>query len=375
MQLDEELLVAQQLITPGVTIESLQLLEALAREIEAVPLDVFVARHPADRRLAPHRPSIGPIDNPLQHPHVLTEAGPHEVSILVLAEPIDVEDARSLAQTPLHANPVAEIVAHVVPAERKHGHRIAAHLADRPRGRGGHLRPDRRPGVDSPAPVEGLVDERNGRGPPPPKDDRTDRHPFRILPVGIDRRALAGRGRKPGIGMGRLCPGLAGNLWRPAISLPVETLRRCLVGHPLPPDATFRGQRNIGKDRVARQRRHRVRIGLHRGSRRHPEESGFRIDGPQPPLLVRLDPGNVVTNRPDLPAFKTGRRDEHRKVGLATGARKGGRHIGLLTLRILQPKNQHVLGHPPLVTGNVRSDPQRKTLFAQQGVATVSGTI
>ena len=43
-------------------------------------------------------------------------------------------------ELPLHHDPVAEVVAHVVAAERQHGHRVAAHLADGAGGGGGGLR-------------------------------------------------------------------------------------------------------------------------------------------------------------------------------------------------------------------------------------------
>ena len=46
----------------------------------------------------------------------------------VLAEPVDVEDAGGAGEVALHAEPVTEVVAHVVAAEGKHGHGVAADL-------------------------------------------------------------------------------------------------------------------------------------------------------------------------------------------------------------------------------------------------------
>ena len=37
---------------------------------------------------------MGAFDDPLEHPHVLAEARPHEVAVVVGAEPVDAEDAR-----------------------------------------------------------------------------------------------------------------------------------------------------------------------------------------------------------------------------------------------------------------------------------------
>ena len=62
-----------------------------------------------------------------------------------------------------------------------------------------------------------------------------------------------------------------------------------------------------------RQRGHRVWIRLHGRSRRDAEESSFRIDRAQRPVLIRLDPGDIVADRPDLPAVESLRRHQHRR--------------------------------------------------------------
>ncbi len=64
--------------------------------------------------------------------------------LVVLAEPVDVEDLRQLR--PVAAadlEPVGEVVGHVVAAERQHRERVEAQLADRAGGRGGLLRAHR----------------------------------------------------------------------------------------------------------------------------------------------------------------------------------------------------------------------------------------
>ena len=64
---------------------------------------------------------------------VLAEAGPQELAVVVLAEPVDVEDPRQLgALAPADLEPVGEVVGHVVAAERQHRHRVEAELADVP---------------------------------------------------------------------------------------------------------------------------------------------------------------------------------------------------------------------------------------------------
>ena len=65
------------------------------------------------------------VDDPLEHAHVLAEPGPEEVAVVVTAEPVDAEDARRAGDVPSHVQPVGEVVAHVVAAERQHRHGVA----------------------------------------------------------------------------------------------------------------------------------------------------------------------------------------------------------------------------------------------------------
>ena len=62
-------------------VEGLQLFELLAREIEPLPLDVLVVRHPADRRFLADAAAVGAVDDPLEHAHVFAEARPDELAV------------------------------------------------------------------------------------------------------------------------------------------------------------------------------------------------------------------------------------------------------------------------------------------------------
>ena len=78
------------------------------------------------------------LEDPLEHAAVLAVAGPEELAVGVLAEPVDVEDLRQLRRVGRLADrqPVREVVAHVVAAERQHRERVAAQrrrLRRRPR--------------------------------------------------------------------------------------------------------------------------------------------------------------------------------------------------------------------------------------------------
>ena len=272
---------------------------------------------------------------------------------------------------------MAEIITHVVAAERQHRHRVAAHFTNRAGRRSGHLRTHRRAHVDAARPVEGLVDQRHRRRAAATENKGTDRHAIGIFPLRVDGRTLL-RGRsEPRVRMRGLGSGGFRDFRRPDFPLPIGRRRRRLRGHTFPPDAPAGSQRNIGEDGILRERGHRVGIGLVRRAGGYTEETSLGIDRAQAPLSIGLDPRDIVADGPDLPALflKMRGRDEHGEVRLATGAGKGRCHIGLLPLRILHPQNEHVLRHPALVTRHRRRDAQRKAFFSEERITTVAGTV
>src|SRR5258708_5599285 len=126
------------------------------------------------------------VHDPLQNPHVLAEAGPNEVAFFVLAEPVDVEDARSFGQMLAHIEPMAEIGAHVVATERQHGHGVAANLAHSAGGGGGGFRTHGGADVNAGRPVERLVYERHGGGATAAENERAYGHAFGRFPRRVD---------------------------------------------------------------------------------------------------------------------------------------------------------------------------------------------
>ena len=182
-------------------------LKLLFGEIQSFPLDVFVVRGPADGRLLALGAAVDAVHDPFEHPHVVAEAGPDEFAVCIFAEPVHVEDAGRAAERALHLDPVAEIIAHVIAAERQHGHGIAADLADFSRRGGGHLRSHGGADIYPGTPVESLVDERNGAGAAAAENDRADGNAGGILPGGINRRTLRSRSGKARVGMRRLGAG------------------------------------------------------------------------------------------------------------------------------------------------------------------------
>ena len=94
MQAEEEFFVTYDLSSPCGAVNGLKLFKSLFGKLEPGPLDVLIARHPADGGLAALRAALHAIHNPSENAHVFTEAGPQELAFRVPAEPVHMEDAR-----------------------------------------------------------------------------------------------------------------------------------------------------------------------------------------------------------------------------------------------------------------------------------------
>ena len=88
---------------------------------------------------------------------------------------------------------MAEVVGHVVAAERQHGERVTAHVAGRTDRGGSGFRAEGGGQVDTEVPVERLVDQRDSVFAATTEDHRAERDPLGIFPIRVDRRALARR--------------------------------------------------------------------------------------------------------------------------------------------------------------------------------------
>ena len=149
--------------------------------------------HVADGRFRGGGAAFDAVEHPLQHAHVFAVARPQEFSVRALAEPIHMENLRRIFQLRAHRQPVAEIIGHVVAAEGKHGHRIAARDADGARGGGGGFRSHRRADENAVLPVPRFVDQRSKARAAPAENERGDGHALGIFPVFRKRGRLRGR--------------------------------------------------------------------------------------------------------------------------------------------------------------------------------------
>src|SRR5690348_10245272 len=114
--------------------ESVEPLVAIPRErplhpapIDVEPGEVEAVRggNEAERRLHGLAATMDAIDHPLEDARVLAVARPEEAPFRVAPEPVHAEDLGRMDEARAHGEPMGEVVAHVVAAERDHGHGIA----------------------------------------------------------------------------------------------------------------------------------------------------------------------------------------------------------------------------------------------------------
>ena len=154
-------------------------------------------------------------------------------------------------------------------------------------------------------------------------------------------------------------------------------MRRRLIRHAFPPNAAVIRQRDVGKNRILRQRLHGVRVGAMARAGGDTKETGLRINRAQATVSIRLDPRDIVADRPNLPALlsESGRRYEHGKIRLTTRAGESRRHVGFFALGVFDAQDQHVFRHPAFVARHGTSDAEGETFLPQQSITAVAGTV
>ena len=206
------------------------------------------AGHPAEQRLLAADAAVRAVDDPLEDAHVLAEARPEELAVLVLPEP--VHHGRSWAGSGCAA---------ACPASARSSRPCCSRRrAASPSGRGARRRPCRSRRRSSPSPcvaprktpcvqlkacsTSGTVVARR-----PPKMIARDRHARRVVRRACESAGLL-RHRRGEAGV--RVRGLLGRARRPRAALPVDELGGGLAVLALPPHVAVRGQRDVGEDRV-----------------------------------------------------------------------------------------------------------------------------
>src|ERR1700678_747980 len=109
---------------PIAGIHAKQFIKGLARDCKAVEIERTRSRNIADRCFGGIRALFNAVEHPFQDAYIFAVSGPEQFPALIPAEPIHMENFGSVFESGTHLQPMPEIIAHVVTAERKHGHGI-----------------------------------------------------------------------------------------------------------------------------------------------------------------------------------------------------------------------------------------------------------
>ncbi len=210
-KLRKVLLAAVEIVEPAWNVEGKEILHGIGRDalrLETLNVDGALRGEEADGRGDGDgrgcKRFIGTLKDPLEDTCVFTKTGPHVATVLVLAEPVDLEDTREIVDifdAVADVEPVLKVLAHVVAAEGEHRKGIMTELSDLSLGSSGGLRGDAGAKEGALSPVEGLDDKRDGAGTTTSKEDGRDGNTFDVLPVGIKSGALVGGNGKARVGM------------------------------------------------------------------------------------------------------------------------------------------------------------------------------
>src|ERR1700745_2286664 len=96
---------------------------------EFIEIQILHPRNVTNRRFSGADAPLAAIDDPLQHPHVVAKPGPQKFSIRRFAEPVYVKNQWWIGQPFARFEPVPEIIADVVAAERQKSPRIRRGLS------------------------------------------------------------------------------------------------------------------------------------------------------------------------------------------------------------------------------------------------------
>src|SRR5512133_901146 len=169
---------------PAFDIHIQQLLHGVGGNVQTLGVDVLGGWQPSDGSIHGLRVSVDAFEDPLQDAAVLAVAGPEELAVFIGAEPVHVINLwqlRALMFPDLEV--VSEIVAHVVAAEGKHRHRIAAELSDLAGRRRGGLAARGSAQEGSMLPIERLCDQRYDARATSSEQDGVNRHALWVFPL------------------------------------------------------------------------------------------------------------------------------------------------------------------------------------------------
>src|SRR5271157_449875 len=180
-ELSIKLLNALDLFGPVLSIYLKKLIHGLFADVETGEVKISHMRHETDGCFFRRHFPFNPINHPLDYAEIIPESRPYKFSSSVLLEPVNQKYLRRVGHFLAHVHPVAEVIGHVITAERKHCHGITAHNANLPGSCGRCLRTKRRCFEHAVLPVEALTNEGYRVRPPSAKQDTRNGHAVWVI--------------------------------------------------------------------------------------------------------------------------------------------------------------------------------------------------
>src|SRR5262245_32589717 len=91
VEADEEFFLRDEFLLPVLGLDGLHAVKlSRAKAGQAGQIEVLRVRHPAELTFTRAHAAVATVDDPFEHAHVVTKAGPDEITLIVLAEPVHV---------------------------------------------------------------------------------------------------------------------------------------------------------------------------------------------------------------------------------------------------------------------------------------------
>ena len=199
--LSVELLDVLNIGLPGLNVNREQILDGVKGDIlQTINVDVLSLGNITDRSLNGVYLALATSPDPEQNAHIVAEAGPDEVTFVIDAEPVDVEDHGRIGDLLAHVEPMLPVVTHVVTNEGTHSHGVATNDADGTGSGCSGLRGHDGAYKCTVLPVEGLVNQGSGLSATATEDDGRHGNTLQAVKLGRNAGAVLGRGGEAGVG-------------------------------------------------------------------------------------------------------------------------------------------------------------------------------
>ena len=373
-----EVVNALAVLKPKLVINGKKISESLLGDVKAFKLDVINVGNVTDRSLNSAYLTVAASKDPHKNTHIVAEAGPDEVTLVIGSEPVNVEDLRSVGKNLTHIEPVLPVVTHIVAYEGTHSHRIATNYADCTCSCCGSLGSHDGTNEGTVLPACRLIYEGSGLCTTAAEYDRGDRNACGIVELIGETRTVSGHSGESGVGMrtggvNLILLVILGVI--PLLTLPVKSVLGRIIIETFPPDGVvIKVVTNVGEDGILHSGVKSVGVGVLVGTGSNAEEAVLGVNCPKSAVL-NTEPSNIVTYTPGLIALvlvDCGR-NKHCKVSLTASRGECSTYVLNLSLGILDTENEHMLCHPAFLSTKVGGYTESEALLTEKNVSAVTG--